>query len=633
MCTKSSVDLDGRTAIAEIKSRVPRKMKLLLDIPLEIVDDILFFLPQQEIINLSLTNFQFYQPCMKKLYQKVTIRKDPVLKQNKNNVRGIDFTDSTQTVIYGFNKITKEENHFKLINARLQSLISSISINTQLLDYIEEVTIFDSFDKAINETLLKLISSLEKSGLKRLIITNPALRKQVNQIILKDGFQNLQSIIIDNVNQLNGITKFPSIRELIVSFKEDTQENQFSELRVNQHLVKSLKQLRSITVTTDNKSYILFIEVLNYINDKIAFQLNLHMFTLNYYHNDLLLIEKFIKSNIINWKTITSLQLAIGCDDVKCNQECLSRLTLPVYLLQKIAFVQNTEKVIDTHKFNEVWDIKVVGMLQELNTKVLKYVSIRHSPCENGVFFDGMEGNYLQRVKLYTHTLPTAIESNRATLVLPNFMKSLSCYEQMMNNLLWNGCKCGHCAIYLGDLDEHLMCHKYYNLKLHRFKDIISSNLLVTISEWLSRRLHGSDILSDLDYLRYPFKDNTWNFHDNLFSIPFKCLNHKNYEEHEYDDEDEVDIFHDAKSEFEPCKFDEHLFRPVGKCMSHFINDLIIQIVDLNRGNAEDIELDKFNDLNDGTGIEKFRKIIFNGICYNLDKELNGTSYFQNVYD
>lgn len=254
-------------------------MKLLLDIPLEIVDDILFFLPQQEIINLSLTNFQFYQPCMKKLYQRVTIRKDPVLKQNKDNVRGIDFTDSTQTVIYGFNKITKEENHFKLINARLQSLISSISINTQLLDYIEEITIFDSFDKTINEALLKLMSSLEKSGLKRLIITNPALRRQVNQIILKDGFQNLQLIAIDEVNQLNGITKFPNIRELIVSFKEDTQENrQLSELKINQQLVKGLEQLKSITVTTDNKSYRLFIKVLNHINDKIAFQLNLHVY-------------------------------------------------------------------------------------------------------------------------------------------------------------------------------------------------------------------------------------------------------------------------------------------------------------------------------------------------------------------
>ena len=49
------------------------------------------------------------------------------------------------------------ENHFKLINARLQSLISSISINTQLLDYIEEITIFDSFfDKTINEAYIKV---------------------------------------------------------------------------------------------------------------------------------------------------------------------------------------------------------------------------------------------------------------------------------------------------------------------------------------------------------------------------------------------------------------------------------------------------------------------------------------------
>lgn len=609
-------------------------MKLLLDVPLEIIEDIIFFLPQQEVINLSLSNFLFYQPCMKKLYQKITIRKDAVLEQNKDNNRVIDFTDSTQTVIYGFNKVTKEENHFRLINARLQSLIFSISINTQLLDYIEEITIFDSFDQTINETLLKLVSSLERSGLKRLIVTTPTLRKQVKNIVLKEGFQDLEAIIIDHVNELNYITKFPKIKELIVSFKEDSQEDrQLSELKVGQELVTSLKQLTSISVNTDNKSYCLFIKVLNYIHEKYAFQLNLHTFTLNYYHDDLPAIEKFIRSTIINWSTITSLQIAIGCDDVKCNQECLSRLTLPIYSLKKVAFIQNTEKIIDTHKFNEIWDIKIIGILQELDTRLLKYISIRHKPCENGMFIDGMEGNYLQRVKLYTHALPTAIESNRTTLVLPNFMKSLSCYEQLMNNLLWNGCKCEHCAVYLGYLDEYLMSHKFYNLKLHQFKDIISSNLFVTLGEWLSRRFYDTDILNDLDYLKYPLKNNTWNFHDNLFSIPFKCLNHKNYEEHEYDDNDEVDIFHDAKTEFEPCKFNERIFRPVGKCISHFINDIIIQIVDLNRGNAEDIQLDKFNDLNDGTGIEKFTKIILNGICYNLDKELNGTSYFQNVYD
>lgn len=301
-------------------------------------------------------------------------------------------------------------------------------------------------------------------------------------------------------------------------------------------------------------------------------------------------------------------------------------------MLKKIALVQNTESNIDTHKFNEIWDIKIIGLLQDFNTRNLKYLSIRHKPCENGVFLDGMEGNYLQRINLYTNTLPNVIDSTKATLVLPNFMKSLACYEQPMNNLLWNGCKCEHCTIYLGDLDEFLMCHKYYNFGFHQFKDLISCNLFVTIGEWLSRRLYDPN-LSDLEYLKYPLNENTWNFHDNTFSVPFKCLNHKNYEECEFEGEEEVDIFYDANSEFEPCKFNERLFRPVGKAISHYINDLIIKIVDLNRGNAEDIELDNFKDLNDGMTTEKFSKIIINGICYNLDKELNGTNFFQNVYD
>lgn len=609
-------------------------MKLLLDLPTGLIDNIIFFLPQQETINLSLTNYQFYQPCLKKLYQKITIRIDAVLKANSGKTRGIDFSDSTQSVIYGFNKITSEDHQFKLINARLKALIISISINIQLLEYIEEITIFGSFDSHINETLMELMWLLAKSSLKKLVITDPKLRHDLKGILTKGEFKNLQLITIDSVKDLSMLEQFLQVSELIVAFIDPDQEKmQIEQLEVSPILIKQLQKLKSITVASDNKIYFVFVCLLNHIYKKIPFKLNLTTFTLNYYHRDIALINRFINSPVINWGTINNIQISLGCDDKQCNQECLANFGLPVNQLKKISLLQNSEAEIDTHKYNELWDIKIVGFLQEIDTSCLKYLSIGHNPCERGVFVDGMEGNYLQRIKLYTETLPTTIDSKQVVLILPNFFKSLSCYEQPMNNILWNGCKCDHCKIYLEKLDEFLMMHKYYNLKSHHFKDLTSSNLFVTIGEWLSRRYFGCGVVSGLDYLKYPLNNVRWNFHDTMFSIPLRCLNHKNYEEHEFDEDVDVDVFYDAGSEFEKCSFDEHLYRPVCSSISHYTDNIIIKISDLNRGNAEDLEPHKFDDLNDGSGFDKWAKVSISGICYNLDKELNGTNYFENVYD
>ena len=57
----------------------------------------------------------------------------------------------------------------------------------------------------------------------------------------------------------------------------------------------------------------------------------------------------------------------------------------------------------------------------------------------------------------------------------------------------------------------------------------------------------------------------------------------------------------------------------------------------LNRGDAEDIEIGKADELNDGGtdygGATVIEKIGLNGVVFNLGKELNGTNFSQNIYD
>lgn len=61
------------------------------------------------------------------------------------------------------------------------------------------------------------------------------------------------------------------------------------------------------------------------------------------------------------------------------------------------------------------------------------------------------------------------------------------------------------------------------------------------------------------------------------------------------------------------------------------------RMIFLNRGDAEDIEIGKADELNDGGtdygGAPVLGKIGLNGVVFNLGKELNGTNFSQNIYD
>ena len=59
----------------------------LIDLPVPIKKSIIKYLPQQALINLSLTNFEFYQPCLQQLYKNITIQYDPPLRPNEKTVK------------------------------------------------------------------------------------------------------------------------------------------------------------------------------------------------------------------------------------------------------------------------------------------------------------------------------------------------------------------------------------------------------------------------------------------------------------------------------------------------------------------------------------------------------------------
>ncbi|CCE81638.1 Piso0_002300 [Millerozyma farinosa CBS 7064] len=610
-------------------------MSHLSSLPKNILRNIIGFLPQQDVINLARTNFDFYEICMEKLYRRIIIRLEPILQPSNRDIRGIDYIDSKQTVVYGLKKALNREDQLKIINARIQVLILSLKINGGLLDYIEELTVYGRLDATTGSSVAELVSLFQGKSLKKLLITDYKLRRAIRNSLKLKAYQSLESVTIDKVSDFNHIDELPHLKEIIVAFNDQgSQPFDPSQLSHPELIASQLARIQILIITEDNQLHSEFIKLLRYLHEKHDLRLKLRTVCFNYYHgkDDVSVYSNFLtQTQIVDWTLVQNIEVRMGCDNVACNQECLGMLELSLPVLKKVSLVQHSEGEIDTHKYNEIWEVKVFSFLQELVDSGLKLISIRHKPASDGVFFDGMEGNYLQRLQLYTEMLPKILQNSRTTLLLPNLLKSLACYEQPMNTLLWNGCKCSHCELYLSKLDDFLMTHRYYRFKNHAFKDLVSSTLISAIAEALTMRHCTHDLMPDFDLLRYPFNDTRWDFHSNNFSIPFKCSVDKNYKEHEFDED--VEVFYDASDVFEACPFSSNMFRPVARAISHYVNDIVRTVISLSRGDAEDMEIGTSKDLNDGGAPNSFGILLLNGFYYHLDRETNGTNYFSNIYD
>lgn len=598
----------------------------LCDLPL---DHILSYVDQQVLINLALTNYKYYEPCLKQLYKRILIREEYSLEVK--STRKYDFQNATQSILSGTKRLTSKSNNLKMLAARLQSLIVSLSINAKLLDFIEEVNILGLFNQEVNRLLIELLRILEKSKVKRLLVVEEFLKDIMFLSIRNGGFENLTFILVDDLADLEIISHMKNLEELDIGQSKCTKGKEVLIVDPKFLLIKRIKKLKGLNVTTDYKNYKLFMLYIMREFKSNPFLLTLDSFSLNLYHDfDLKNVQEFLRSNIISWGHLKELIIHFGCDDENCAYSCISQMSFPQIRCQKLSFVQETYSRNDTHKAGQLWDLAIVNILKDLDTSNLIYLSIRHKCPQNGVYKDGMEGNYLQRIEFFSDFLPNYIESDKLTLCLPTLLKVLSCYEQPMNTMLWNGCKCPHCAKYLDLLDEFLLTHKYYNFDLQEFKDLITSNVFATISEWLSQRDSYRYVSNDILLYHFPLRRTLWNFHDNKFSISFRCLGHNNYEEYEFDED--VDYFLDAEESIDPCRFQEFLFLPIAECFSHYVSDFIMRLCGLYRGNPENLRMDN-KDLNDGAIFEKFRRIYFNGLSFSVDKERNGTNFFETIYD
>lgn len=613
----------------------------LLDFPEEVLDNLLYFLPQELLLNLARTNFHFYEPCLRKLYKRLVIQTDPVIKydQSNPNRQRRDHIELSCTTLSGFASVLmSREAHLKMVAAKLKTIIVSLKTNPSLATYMEEIDVRGTFDRVVETELRELFSALASmpNSVHKIYIASSRLRKRLGYHEFKSFFA-LKSITIESSNDFADLrSRFPECQELIIA-----NFDKFTPLHTSAVVV--FERLSSLRIRNDPSVFNIFTNAVKDLYLRVPFFMK-SLRTFNVVQTHETASQAF---PYIDFEILENFEISMGCNDITCNQCCLETglSRFDAANPKRLSFIQNSIPLLNSHKYTETWDLRVFQFVKNVveNSDSLFYLSIRHNVPGDGIIDDGFEGNYLRKVKLYTFLLPNllaTIQRHVVNLVLPNLVASLACYEQPMNTFLWNGCQCAHCAKYLKKLDDFMLYHRYYSTEKGVFKDVLTTQLVRSMSEVLCDRIDNDPNLGDLFLLAKPMKDSTWNFHTSKFSAPFFCLAVKNFEMGYFEDEaDErsgaADKFFDAEDKPNDCKFLHHeKFVPNYLIViSHFLNDIIRKMINLNRGNAEDVKIGQRNDENDGFTNLRINKMLINGIDYNFDHEINGTIFYVNSYD
>jgi hypothetical protein len=420
-------------------------------------------------------------------------------------------------------KFYTEQSQLNLVSARLAALNRSIEINPQLLENLTEIYIvLSSFDDALVANLQAFVDNLvrfkKESILSKFFVNNLALRSRLHYSGLKCA-----SMVVDDIAHVT-----PHLKELIIG-------SNFEFSKISSFVIKGLDSL----ILPTNEIYWNFMDFI--IGN--GYKLELTTFRL-------VLDEKNFEKNVslvnlIQWDKLQNLEIYIGTSGD--NQEVCSDLMnlIPsekLKNLNKISIVQSQK--YELHTINEQFDFIIFEFINSLvGSNPIKYVSIRHNLPNYGNFQDGFEGNYLRRKQMYSTLLPKILskaKNDNIQLYLPNFFQTLTCYEQPMNTMMWNGCKCDHCLVHLQHLDEYMMHHRYYNEKYHGYKDLNCSIMLFTIGNAVKGRYVDEPLITQLQFDKIPLQDNLYDFHNSLSMIPFKCYQESLVELGEFDEPEPV---------------------------------------------------------------------------------------------
>ncbi|OWB53017.1 hypothetical protein B5S27_g4603 [[Candida] boidinii] len=189
------------------------------ELPDDVLETVISFLPQQSKVNLAYTEYKFYALVLPKLYQNILIRYSMPLEPPQKSSEATQapatgvFLSSTATVIGGSrNDLYSKKQKLEFLKLRQEVLLQSLTINESLLSYIESFTVIDDINDQEDDEEHLFEGEVFDIDLIKLIKKNcQNLQKynifcQISELNLADDELetkvNLQSLTLTNLNQL-----------------------------------------------------------------------------------------------------------------------------------------------------------------------------------------------------------------------------------------------------------------------------------------------------------------------------------------------------------------------------------------------------------------------------------------------
>lgn len=508
------------------------------------------FLNQNELVNLALISKRISnEVALPKLWKKIHITKNPIIRKEST------YLDCGTTYISGYKAVIKTDDQNDIfLYDRIERLAST---NKSRFDYIRELIIDDSiFNDIIDSTsvieeLLSLVVTLPK--IEKILVKDYKIYAKVESIIQK--LPSLKYLELINLKCYNEMSDMTQLTDLKLTFNSDmlTQKLIFSEKFTNT-LTDHIESLNISIVDL----HISLLDILLLLKEKVTFK-NVTSLKFDFVHpyedGESIPSELIFDlcNQIFELKRIKRLEMNFCCHVGHC--ECIEEyLELLAPNMTNLGSISLEETLCDNKGDNllaEQFDSVIGKFLLSLpnHSRQVKELCIKHDPPLNGLGNDTVEGNYYRRRRFYEQILPELRSLEK--LVVPRMLQSISLYEIIVCDLLWNGCTCKHCKKYLPIFDDYLMNHQYYSQTTGSYEDIIPPVMFGYVGDVLNQRTrYGLDW--DLDTFKVNPAEVYWNFHG------YEQVHHfTNYS----------------------CIFNETLFEPLLICVSHFFNGYMDHLV------------------------------------------------------
>lgn len=504
------------------------------------------FLNQNDLTVLARTNKWFsLNIALPKLYENIVICRDPVLRTDTWNL------DTNRTYVSGYRSVKKSDDQNDLfLYERIQRLSQSLHLAKVKTLVVQEDLFTDtcSGQKVLQCLVDKLI---EIDTIENMDIRDKQLfDKNYEKLLQLSNLNFVRVNDIENLNLLQSIKTLESV-ELTLTLPEFSSNCLNSE--VKEQLFPRLKCLVINDVECSSLRAFQFFNTSNIVFKSIkALKFN-HVHSIHDYNKTFRELTTSFLKDVIPLNQLVKLELEISCGepDCHCVDNFLMEMAPSLTSLKELGLIERTFVSIGNHDVEEKWDLtinKFILHLPNVETNLQK-LSIRHCVPLNGLAQDCLEGNYIRRRTLYENVLPKL--KSLEILIAPTMLQSLSSYEILVCDLLWNGCECSFCAKFLGIFDKFLMNHQYYSHSEGLYKDIIPTVFFAYAGNALSHR-YLTETDWDIRSLSIAPISLIWNLHG------YENINH----------------FHDYI-----CLFDESAYPSLCTIISHFFNSYMDYLV------------------------------------------------------